>query len=179
MPSVQQTRHLAIPLRSENGFVQATLIVIILLILAAVITLDVISYRQQEAQLASLSADVSALELRLSRVEQVAEGLGRKISLDIQGVQKIDNVFLISKIKVKKYLTGVRVTGLMINASSLVQNDARFRITINDVSREFTVKRISPGSSSRFSVDLPNINPAEATEAEVRTLGASVSYYVD
>lgn len=167
------------PFYSEKGFIQVTVIVIIVIVLSAVIALGYLYYRQQETKQATLTSDIQDLQMRVINLEKITDSLGKKVNLRIPSVQKIDTVFLVSKLSIKKYLTGVKVTGIMINSSSLEHNDARFRITINEVSREFAVSKIKPGSSKKFSVDVPDVNFEEVTEAEIRSLASSVSYFVD
>ncbi|HDO21995.1 MAG TPA: hypothetical protein ENG86_03940 [Nitrospirae bacterium] len=67
----------------------------------------------------------------------------------------------------------------MINSSSLEQNKVRFRIKVNDVSREFTINKIKPGSSKAFSVEIPDVPFEEAREAEIKALASSVAYFID
>ncbi len=167
------------PFYSQRGFVQVTVIVIIVLVLSAIIALGYLYYRQQETKQATLVSDVQDLQMRMINLEKITESLGKKVNLTIPSVQKIDTVFLVSKLATKKYLTGVKITGIMINSSSLEHNDARFRITINNVSREFAIKKIKPGSSKKFKVDVPDVAFEKAGEAEIRSLASSVSYFVD
>jgi hypothetical protein len=167
------------PFYSERGFVQVTVIIIILLVLSAVIALGYLYYRQQEAKQVTLFSDVQDLQMRVINLEKITESLGKKVNLAIPSVQKIDTVFLVSKLSTKKYLTGVKITGLMINSSSLEHNDARFRITINNVSREFAIRKIKPGSSKKFVVEVPDVEFEKASQAEIRSLASSVSYFID
>jgi type II secretory pathway pseudopilin PulG len=167
------------PFYSEKGFIQVTVIVIIVLALSALSVLGYLYYRQQEAKQTTLTGDVQDLQMRVIDLEKITESLGKKVNLTIPSVQKIDTVFLVSKLTAKKYLTGVKVSGVMINSSSLEHNDARFRITINDVSREFAISKIKPGSSKKFEVDVPDVAFENLSEAEIKSLASSVSYFVD
>ncbi|UCG78485.1 MAG: hypothetical protein JSV21_01220 [Nitrospirota bacterium] len=164
---------------SEKGFVQVTVIVLMLLAIIAIGGLGYWYYTIQEDRYATLSTDVDEMNLRLLTLEKVTESLGKKVNLTIPSVQKIDTVFLVSKLKTEAYLTGVKITGLMINSSSLEHNDARFRITIGNVSREFAINKIKPGSSRKFVVEVPDVPFEKAIEAEIKSLASSVAYFLD
>ncbi len=165
--------------RSENGAAHVIITILLCIVVAAVCALGYLVYHQHQKQLTALSTDLQNQEMRIINIERVTDSWGKKINLTNPGVQKVDTVFLVSKIKVEKYLTGVKIKGLMINSSSLEHNDARFRITINTISREFAVKKISSGSSKKFTVEVPDVPIDKAVEAELKSLASSVSYFVD
>lgn len=166
-------------IHSEKGVVHVIVTILLFLVVAGAGALGYFVYHQHETKLVKLSADLQNLEMRMINVERVTDTLGKKVNLTNPGVQKIDTVFLISKIKVERYLTGVKIRGIMINSSSLEHNDARFRITVATVSREFSIRKISPGSSRKFVVEVPDVPVEKAVEADIKNLASSVSYFVD
>lgn len=164
---------------SESGSAFAIVTIFLFIVLAAACTLGLLVYRQHQTKLDRLLTDQQRLEMRMMNVERITESWGKKVLLTNPGVQKVDTVFLVSKIKAEKYLTGIKIHALMINSSSLEHKDARFRITVNNKSREFAISKISPGSSTKFVVEIPDISLENAEEADIKTLASSVSYFVD
>ncbi|MGE5894744.1 MAG: hypothetical protein ACM34I_11865 [bacterium] len=169
--------------RSSDGYVQVILTLVIVLMTGA-IGYGIYLLRSQEAHIASLSAKAENLDQRLTRNEKITDELTEKlreekVNLTVPSVQRINNVFLVGKLTVEKYLTGVKVRGVIVNSSALEHDDAKFRMAIEGKLTEFTVKKVKAGSSKGFEAEIPDVPFEKATAAEIQFISSTASYFVD
>lgn len=163
----------------QSGFVQIVLTIVIVL-MAVAVGYGIFLLRKQEAKIARIDSMEQRLKAAEASIQVLSQQIKKdKINLTIPGVQRINNDFLVTKLSVEKYLTGVKIRGAIINSTALEQNDAKFRITIDDKLTEFTVKRIKAGSSSPFVADILDIAFESASHANFDFIASSVSYFVD
>ncbi len=107
------------------------------------------------AQLGQVKWDQFLQEMR------VTKGM---VDLTVPTMQEIGNGFLAAKLQVEQHLTGVKVRGLMINATALGHQNAKFKITIAGKEKEFSVNRVMIGGSTGFDVYVPDV-PLNATNS--------------
>jgi len=163
----------------QSGFVQIVLTIVIVL-MAVAAGYGIFLLRKQEAKIGSIDTIEQRLKAAEASIQVLSQQIKKdKINLTIPGVQRINNDFLVTKLSVEKYLTGVKIRGAIINSTALEQNDAKFRISIGEKLTEFTVKRIKPGSSTSFVADILDIPFERATHADFDFIASSVSYFVD
>jgi len=163
----------------QGGFVQIILTIVIVL-MAVAIGYGIFLLRKQEAKIVTIDSIEQRLKATEASIQVMSQQIRKdKINLTIPGVQRINNDFLVTKLSVEKYLTGVKIRGAIINSTALEQNDAKFRITIADKLTEFTVKRIKPGSSTAFVADILDVPFDRASHADFDFIASSVSYFVD
>ena len=72
--------------------------------------------------------------------------------------------------------SGLRVRGKIVNATSLDQARAEFRLTVGRREVPFTVARIAAGTSAPFVVELPQSATEDVKSARMRWARSSVSY---
>jgi hypothetical protein len=117
-----------------------------------------------------LSRSVEALESAVTLLsdEQVDLGNGK--------LQHLRHGFAISELATEREDTGVRITGRMINASSLRYRGATFRLKTSTSSAELTIDTLAPGGSGSFSTLLAR-QPLEAARvATLSFVSAAVEY---
>jgi hypothetical protein len=114
-----------------------------------------------------------------SRIYNLYKTIENRYTVDFttSNVQPIDDKFLLVRAKQDKHLTGVNFLGRIINTQSVTYEDLIFKITVNSVSREFHIKKISPGHSTGFKVYVPDLDIKDARYAEIEYVRYKVSYY--
>ncbi len=177
-------------MKNIKGFVQI-LLTIIIIILAGGIGFSIFLIKQQEKTIRTLAQRIETVEKRLPKIEKIEkdttsimEELQKQkekglVKLNIPAVQKLDKDFMVAKLSVKPHLTGVMVKGAIINGTPLPQENIKFRITILDKSKEFSIKKLSPGGSKGFDVYIPDVPADKAQTAKIEHLESTVLYYKD
>ena len=94
-------------------------------------------------------------------------------------LQAIGSGFLVSPTSVTDSSGGLRVRGRIVNATSLDQARAEFRLTVGKREVPFTVSRISAGNSAQFVVELPQSDAGDVPAARMRWARSNVSYGED
>lgn len=94
-------------------------------------------------------------------------------------LQAIGSGFLVSPTSVTDSSGGLRVRGRIVNATSLDQARAEFRLTVGKREVPFTVARISAGNSAQFVVEFPQSESADVRTARMRWARSNVSYGED
>lgn len=80
------------------------------------------------------------------------------IDLTSTGYQKIGDGFYTEGLSMESHLTGVRISGRIVNYHMVTYSNIRFRLTIASSNNVFFVDRILPGSSRYFEVYIPDID---------------------
>jgi hypothetical protein len=91
-------------------------------------------------------------------------------------LQAIGSGFLVSPTSVTDSSGGLRVRGRIVNATSLDQARAEFRLGVGKSEVPFTVARIDAGTSAQFVVELPQSASADVKAARMRWTRSNVSY---
>ncbi len=100
-----------------------------------------------------------------------------EIDLTNTSIQTIDSSFMISQLSADEHLSGVKVSGRIINTTSVDYTKLTFMITIASQIQEIDITRISSGRSTGFAVYVPNV-PVYATDsATIQFVNAIVEYY--
>lgn len=98
------------------------------------------------------------------------------VNLTSDGLQDIGKGFTVGKIELKQHLTGVKVSGIVINSTSLNHSGVTFRIKIANSVQSFTVNEINSGASSPFSAYIPDIKLEETNFGNISYDNSTVSY---
>jgi hypothetical protein len=114
------------------------------------------------------SVDVLSSAVSVLSDEQVELGNAR--------LQPLRLGFAVSELRTEREDTAVRVTGRMINASSLGYRNATFRVKAGTSSAELTIDVLPPGGSGAFSVLLANLPLEGAHVATLSFVSAAVEY---
>ena len=101
---------------------------------------------------------------------------GPEIDLAVSEIQNIGGGFMVSGLSATEEAGGVRVSGRMINTTSVKHRALSFRMTLNGQSEVFEIGLISPGNSTGFSVKLPGPKMASAGLARIELMGSTINY---
>ena len=121
------------------------------------------------------------------RLNEIDESIGiqaiqfpREISVTVDftdpRIQEIGKGFKLVKAAQAKHLNGIKFLGRIINTQSVRYNNVTFRITVSDVSKQFTINQISAGNSTRFSVYVPDITVEDARFANIEYITSTIWY---
>ena len=81
------------------------------------------------------------------------------VNISYNGIQDIGDTFSVSNLEATKHLSGLKITGRMVNRDSVTYESLSFQAKVNAHNQvaNFSISKISPGSSTTFSFYLPNI----------------------
>jgi len=99
-----------------------------------------------------------------------------QVDFTVSTIQELTKGFLLTQATQNKHLTGIKFTGRVINTLSVKRKNVIFKLTVANVSKEFTINQISSGNSTGFSVYIPDIKLEDARFAEIQYINALVSY---
>lgn len=116
---------------------------------------------------------------RTTRPPDVAArpAISHRIDLNLPEVQRIGDGFMVSQLNTESTADGVRVSGRMINTTSVRHRNARFRIGSGPNSNSFAIGLISPGNSTSFSVLMPGLDPSATNRVTIAYLGSTLNYF--
>ncbi|HXZ84021.1 MAG TPA: hypothetical protein VEI82_00905 [Myxococcota bacterium] len=91
-------------------------------------------------------------------------------------LQAVGSGFLVGPSSVTDSAGGLRLRGRIVNATSVDQSRAEFRIALGSREVSFTIARVSAGSSAPFAVELQTGGKADVRAAHMRWVRSSVAY---
>jgi len=115
-----------------------------------------------EEKLTELENRIEKQELN----ELIRTGMRGHVDLASESIQDLDqNGMHVVGLAAKEELAGIRVSGRLLNTQSVAHTKIEMKVRIGGEEVSFDVKRVSPGSSTAFSVYVPNIKPEDARYA--------------
>ena len=126
-------------------------------------------------------AEVDRTSGRLSRSVEALESAvtllsDEQVDLTNGKLQHLRHAFAVSELRLQREDTGVRVTGRLINGSSLGYKNATFRLKVGTSSAELAIDTLAPGGSGAFSVVLARLPLEAARIASLSFVSAAVEY---
>jgi hypothetical protein len=150
-------------------------------------TTNVISYRADGAAVSRSASIDSTLPSSRARTETptvtptASSGTGRDEVVDLSdpAMHPLGNGFYVGRLSLSDESGGLRVSGRLVNASSVDQLRAEFRLWVAGRELPFTVAKIPAGSSTGFAVEIPDADAAALRSARMRWVRSTVSYLSD
>jgi hypothetical protein len=134
--------------------------------------------RALEVAQASLESTNAGLKINVQRLLSSVTNLsGQEVDLMNSNLQHLLYGLGVSELTIARQDSGVRVAGRMVNGSTIRYRDATFRVKVGNVSKEFAIGILAPGSSGAFDVVLPNLPLENARLATFSFTGASAVEY--
>jgi hypothetical protein len=128
------------------------------------------------AALISTAALWVVVDERLGHLELMASS-GRLVDLAEPTIQSFDQSgFLVAELAVKEHLTGVKVSGRMINTRTVDHTGISFSLAIGGQSKRFIINRVSAGNSTGFSVYVPDVPKEDARYGEFAYLESNIHF---
>lgn len=104
---------------------------------------------------------------------------GAIVDLSDPALQLVGDGFYVGQLSLSDQSGVLRVSGRLVNATSVDQLRAEFRLSVAGRDLPFSVGRIPAGSSTAFTVELPSANAAALRAARLRWLRSTLSYASD
>jgi len=101
---------------------------------------------------------------------------GALVDLSDPAIQPLGGAFYVGRLSLSDQSGVLRVSGRLINATSIDQLRAEFRLSVAGRELPFSVGRIAAGSSTAFTVELPSANAAALRAARMRWVRSTLSY---
>lgn len=149
-------------LRADNEELRAS---------SLLLKLDVDTLR---SQVEKLQADLESVKLRIQ-----LQGLTGVVDLTETSLQSVGEGFSVGRLEVTKHLSGVKITGIILNASSVDHSQLRMKVTVLGKEKEFNVTKVRSGRAAKFSVYVPDVKAEEAQLAKLEYVRSTVGYFVE
>jgi len=105
-----------------------------------------------------------------------ADARGVAIDLTDSVLQPLGQDFYVGRLGLSDAAGVVRVSGRIVNAGSVDQLRAEFRLSVGGRELPFSVARITAGGSTPFSLEIPKASNAELRDARIRWVRSTLSY---
>src|SRR3954469_21584607 len=160
---------------------------IMFLLVAGALAASVYLYqrlRREEAARVSLAAEVTAFGPRFEQFKSAVRDVGKQLSttvfqevdLSAAGWQPIQGGFYVIDLSLSAAGKGVRLTGKVVNPTSVVHETAQFSVRIDEHRGSFPLARLPPGVAQTFEVTLPDVAIADAKKAFVALDSSTISF---
>lgn len=104
---------------------------------------------------------------------------GAVVDLNDPALQPLGNGFYVGRLSISDQSGVLRVSGRLVNATSVDQMRAEFRLTVAGRELPFSVGQIEAGGSTAFAVELPSVSAAALRSARFRWVRSTLSYLSD
>lgn len=143
---------------------------------------------QERAERVALAGELTALGGKLDqRFEQFKAAVRdvdrqltatvfQEIDLSTAGWQPIAGGFYVIDLALAPAAKGTRITGKVINPTSVTHEAATFSVRIGVERAQFEIAKMPPGVAQSFEVALPNVAPIAAKKAFFALSGSTISF---
>jgi len=149
---------------------------IMFLLVAAALGACAFLYRRlqrEEAARAALAAEVAAFGPRFEQFKGAVRDVGKQLSTQVfqqvdlgaAGWQPIQGGFYVIDLSLAAAGKGTRISGKIVNPTSVVHESAQFSVRVDDHRATFALPRVPPGVAQPFDTTLPDMEPAAAKKA--------------
>lgn len=101
---------------------------------------------------------------------------GALVDLNDPALQPIGDGLYVGRLSLSDRSGVLRVQGRLVNATSVEQTRAEFRLSVAGRELPFIVSRIGAGASTAFTLELPSASAAALREARIRWVRSTLSY---
>ena len=132
---------------------------------------------QLEARIAEWGPKFDAFKGAVREVDHhLTSVVYQEIELPGSGWQPIVGGFYVIDLAVTPQGKGVRVSGKVINPTSVTHENAQLSLKIGEARGTFTLARVPPAVAQPFDVSLPDAPPATASRAYVALDSSTISF---
>jgi len=140
--------------------------------------------RREEAARAALANEVTAFGPRFEQFKSAVRDVGKQLSTTVfqevdlaaAGWQPIQGGFYVIDLSMSAAGKGTRITGKVVNPTSVVHETAQFSVRIDEHRATFTLPRVPPGVAQPFEVTVPDVAIAEAKKAFVALDSSTINF---
>jgi hypothetical protein len=139
--------------------------------------------RQEQTARAHLEQEVAAIGPRFDQFKQAVRDVNRRLSasvfqevdLSATGWQPIAGGFYVIDLTSSPAGTGTRLTGKIINPTSVTHDGVQVSVRLDDKKASFTLAHLPPGVAQPFEVTVPGPIPADR-RAFFAVEGSTISF---
>lgn len=132
----------------------------------------------------ALEKRVAAWDPKFDKFKDAVREVDRHLSsvvyqeIDVPGAgwQLIAGGFYVIDLATASAGQGVKITGKVINPTSVVHENAQLTFRVGEKKASFTLPRVPPGVAQTFEVTLPEVTPAAAKRAFMSLDGSTISF---
>jgi hypothetical protein len=129
--------------------------------------------QREEAARAALTGEIAAFGPRFEQFKGAVRDVGKQLSttvfqevdLSAAGWQPITGGFYVVDVSLGASGKGMRISGKIVNPTSVVHENAQFSVRIDEHRATFVLTRLPPGVAQPFDVTLADVAPAAARKA--------------
>ena len=140
--------------------------------------------RREEAARAALATEVAAFTPRFEQFKSAVRDVGKQLSttvfqevdLSAAGWQPIQGGFYVIDLSVVAAGKGTRISGKIVNPTSVVHENANFSVRIDEHRGTFALTKIPPAIAQPFEVTLGDVPPGTARKAFFALDSSTISF---
>jgi hypothetical protein len=134
----------------------------------------------------SIKSDMSNLKKEINRLETNLKYIDDKMNYNF-GVKTVDltkpdaqdvgSGFFVCNLDMKEHLSGIKLSGRMINTLSVVHTNVNFSVKLGTQEQDFTINLISPGNSTAFTVYIPDVKSKDTSYGQFSYRSSAIRFY--
>ncbi|HXT99777.1 MAG TPA: hypothetical protein VN903_02215 [Polyangia bacterium] len=140
--------------------------------------------RREEAARAALATEVAAVGPRFEQFKSAVRDVGKQLSttvyqevdLGAAGWQPIQGGFYVIDLSVVAAAKGTRISGKIVNPTSVVHENAQFSVRIDDHRGTFALARVPPAVAQPFEVTIADVATTTARKAFVALDSSTINF---
>jgi len=141
-------------------------------------------YIHERIEREKLEARVTAWDPKFEKFKDAVRDIDRHLSsvvyqeIDVPGSgwQPIAGGFYVIDLATAPNGKGVRVTGKIINPTSVIHENAQLTFRVGEKKAPFSLPNVPPGVAQTFDVTLPDVAPADAKRAYLSLDSSTISF---
>jgi hypothetical protein len=142
------------------------------------------SLRREQAARSALERDVASFGPRFDQFKEAVRDVGRSLSatvfqevdLGISGWQPISGGFYVIDLSATPAGQGLRISGKVINPTSVTHESAQFSIHVGEHRATFALPHMPPGVAQSFDVTLPDVPAATTHKVFFALEGSTINF---
>jgi NAD(P)-dependent dehydrogenase (short-subunit alcohol dehydrogenase family) len=140
--------------------------------------------QREEAARAALVGEVGAFGPRFEQFKGAVRDVNRQLSSNVfqevdlaaAGWQPITGGFYVIDLSVVAVGKGTRIGGKIVNPTSVVHEEAKFSVRVDERRATFSLTRVPPAVAQPFEVTFPDLAPAAAKKAFVALDSSTINF---
>jgi len=160
---------------------------IMFLLVVAALASSVVLFRRlqrEEAARAALAQEIAGFGPRFDQFKGAVRDVGKQLSktvfqevdLGAPGWQPIAGGFYVVDLSLASADKGARISGKIVNPTSVVHETAQFSVRIDEHRATFSLPRVAPGIAQPFDVVVPDVTPASARRAFIALDSSTINF---
>ena len=140
--------------------------------------------KREQAARTALAAEVAAFGPRFEQFKGAVRDVNRQLTSNVfhqvdlatAGWQPIAGGFYVIDLSVVAVGKGTRISGKIVNPTSVVHENAQFSARIDEHRGTFALTRVAPGIAQPFEATLTDLQPAQAKKAFIALDSSTINF---